>query len=138
MKQYMAISPSRNAQWSGKTLFRASSAKAAAPRRSSIQAASFLSMAAVPEAGTDRLGVVAAGDEVALAVDVHRQLRQRCRRRAAGRLGTLQHLEDRLVAGAVQLLGVGPVQADRAPCMGADLGVGDDVAGCPSLPPGKG
>src|ERR1700730_8466541 len=96
MKQYMAISPSRKAQWSGKTLLRASSAKEAAPRRSSIQAAKRLSMAAVPEAGADRLGVVALGNEVAVGVDCQRELRQGRRRRPGRRLRPLQHLEDRL------------------------------------------
>src|ERR1700724_3485399 len=135
-KQYMPSSPSRNAQWSGKTLLRASSAKAAAPRRSSIQAARRLST--VPEAGADRLGVVAPGDEVALAVDVQRELREGGRRGAARRLCPVQHVEDRLVAGAEQLVGVGPVEPHRTPGMGADLGERDHVVGRPSLPPGQG
>src|SRR5437899_9299347 len=79
---YSAISPSRNAQWSGKILLSDSSTKRDVPRRSSNHRARRLSTGRAsaplrrvfaPEARTDRLVEVAPRDEVTVAVDSQRQ-----------------------------------------------------------------
>src|SRR5690349_7214968 len=101
-KLHSAISPSMNDQWSGKTLRICFLASVASPTRSSSQLATppmrfgFAVFAAVrplvvavlissptfPVARADRLVEVRLGDEVALAVDHDRELRQGTRRRS--------------------------------------------------------
>src|SRR5690625_5279021 len=60
----------------------------------------------VPEAGTDRLGEVCGGHEVALVVDRDRQLRQRALGRSEDDPGAVGHVEGRLVAGAEHGVGL--------------------------------
>src|SRR5688500_5483593 len=110
-----------NDQWSGKTLFSASSANAPAPSRSSIARAIRLSTTTAPESGTYRLGKVPEGDEVSLGVDPDRQLWERTRSRATARGGPVEHVEHRLMTGAEQLARFRLVEPDRTSCMRADL-----------------
>src|SRR5215211_4415396 len=142
-RQNRAISPSRNVQWSGNTLRSARRAKLAVPSRSSryfrLRSITMLIGAPpwgspdssgswlppIPERRADRLVEVAERHQYALVVDAEGQLRQRPRGRPEERLGAVEHVELRLVAGAQQRVGGRPVQAHRAAGVGADLGVGD-------------
>src|SRR5919109_1249519 len=105
-RQNRAISPSRNDQWSGKTLRRARRAKLAVPSRSSTYLSERSSMVVisllppVPECRADRLVEVPQRDQRALVVDAEGELRQRPRGRPEERLGASEHVELRLVAGA--------------------------------------
>src|SRR6266508_1874690 len=107
-RQNRAISPSRNDQWSGKTLRRARRAKLAVPRRSSryfsersiamlIGAPPWGSpnpsgswLPPVPERRSDRLVEVAERDQRALVVDAQGKLRQRSGGRPEERLGPVE------------------------------------------------
>src|SRR4029079_17708986 len=125
-KQNRAISPSRNDQWSGKTLRSAVRAmpnmpvraSTHCPRRSSSVGCSagasaadgLLVMGDVPEAGTDRVGEVAERHERPVGGHPDRQLRQRPRGRAVDRLRPDEHVELALVAGADQRVLRRPVQ----------------------------
>src|SRR3954465_14913566 len=146
-KLHSAISPSMKDQWSGKTLRTCFLASAAMPVRSSAQVATEAmgfglgALAAVlplvvavliygsptfPVAGADRLGEVALGHEVALAVHHDGQLGERTSRRSEDNLAVVRQVEGRLVAGAEQMVRLLLPQRDRAPDMGADLGVAQD------------
>src|SRR5829696_5587407 len=120
MKQYRATSPSMNDQWSGNTRLSAFVANGAPPTRSSIQRSSRRvsmrrsSVLAVPEARADRLLVVRDRDDVTVAVDFDRQLRQRAGRGSEHRARPVQHVERALVARTQQLVRRLAVQADRA------------------------
>src|SRR5271168_2183211 len=93
-KQYMAISPTMNDQWSGKILSSAERTQLEEPRRSSTQSRACSSRCAlfraaersatvltgsvprpVPEARADRFDEIAQGDQVTVRADSQRQLR---------------------------------------------------------------
>src|SRR3954464_14390479 len=141
MSGYYAISPSRNDQWSGKTLFMLLRRKVAEPNRSSTARRPFLVAASawllisatLPVTRAHRHVVGLLHDEVTLGVDIDLHLRQATCRRAEDDVGVVGHVERRLVARAQQVVRLLLVQADRAPRMCADLGVRDVVV----LRPGK-
>src|SRR5688572_13441759 len=131
-----------NDQWSGNTLASAVWTNLAPPVRASSQRASRAtsrrldrlrrrggftvtdSAATVPEPWSDGIGEVTGGDDGALVVDRQRQLGERAGRGSEDRLGPLEDVERRLVARAQQQRGLRLVEADRAPGVGAQLGVG--------------
>src|SRR6185312_11932385 len=157
-KLHRAISPSMKDQWSGKTLRTCFFASDASPTRSSTQLATpptrfgFSVLAAVrplvvavlissptfPVARADRLVEVVLGDEVALAVDHDRELRQRTSRRSEDHLTVVRQVEGRLMTGAEQVVGLLLPQRDRAPDVRADLGVAQDARDAPVLTAGGG
>src|SRR5690606_23119278 len=75
----------------------------------------------LPEARADGFGEVALRDEVALVVDVDRQLRQRTRGRSEDDLGVIADVELRLVARAQQAVRLLLVECHGAADVGADL-----------------
>src|SRR3954451_20755812 len=140
MSEYIAISPSRNDQWSGKTLFMLLRRKVAEPNRSSTVRRPFLVAASagllmrsttLPEARAHRHVVRHLRDEVAVGVDVELHLRQPAGGRTEDDVRVVGHVERRLVARAQQVGGLLLVEADRAARVRADLRVGDVVAGAP-------
>src|SRR6266508_359867 len=143
MKLYSAISPSMNDQWSGKTLRSAClNPDLPMPSRSSrylTGGANLVAMSAFssfPEARPGRLREGALRHQVALGVDHDRQLRQRPCGRAEDHLGVVRQVEGRLVARAEHVVRLLLVQGDRAPDVGADLGVAQDPVDAPVLPTG--
>src|SRR5215217_7984329 len=82
----------------------------------------------VPVGGAYGLNVVAAGHEVALVIDVQRQLREGAGGRAEDRFGALRDVELRLVARTEDPAGLLLVERDRAAGVGADLRVGHVLA----------
>src|SRR3954453_12916718 len=157
-KLHRAISPSMKDQWSGKTLRTCFLASVARPTRSSTQLAAppirfgFSGLAAVralvvaglissptfPVARADRLVEVMLGDEVALAVHHDRELRERTGRRSEYHLTVVRQVEGRLVTRAQQVVRLLLPQRDRAPDVGADLGVAQDALDAPVLAAGGG
>src|SRR3954447_21723451 len=136
MSEYIAISPSRNDQWSGKTLFMLLRRKVAEPNRSSTVRRPFLVAASagllmrsttLPEARAHGHVVRLLRDEVTVGVDIELHLRQAARGRAEDDVRVVGHVERRLVARAQQVMRLLLVQADRAAGVRADLRVGDVV-----------
>src|SRR3954449_1594191 len=135
ISEYIAISPSRNDQWSGKTLFMLLRRKVAEPNRSStvrrpflVAASAWLLISAtLPVARAHRHVVGLLHDEVALGVDINLHLRQPARSRSKDDVGVVGHVERRLVARAQQVVRLLLVKADRATRVRADLGVRDVV-----------
>src|SRR3954469_15208091 len=136
MSEYIAISPSRNDQWSGKTLFMLLRRKVAEPNRSSTVRRPFLVAASagllmrsttLPEARAHRHVVRLLRDEVAVGVDVELHLRQPAGGRTEDDIRVVGHVERRLVAWTQQVMCLLLVQADRAAGVRADLRVGDVV-----------
>src|SRR3954471_14595784 len=135
ISEYIAISPSRNDQWSGKTLFMLLRRKVAEPNRSSTPRRPFLVAASawllisvtLPVARAHRHVVGLLHDEVTLGVDIDLHLRQATCRRSEDDVGVVGHVERRLVARAQQMVRLLLVQADRTACVRADLGVRDVV-----------
>src|SRR5947209_2771140 len=132
ISEYIAISPSRNDQWSGKTLFMLLRRKVAEPNRSStvrrvflVAASAWLLMRSttLPEARAHRRCVGLLHHEVSLRVNVELHLRQPARGGTEDDVGVIRHVEGRLVARAEQVVGLLLVKADRAAGVGADLGV---------------
>src|SRR3954451_21633984 len=120
ISEYIAISPSRNDQWSGKTLFMLLRRKVAEPNRSStarrlflVAASAWLLISAtLPEARAHRHVVGPLHDEVTLGVHINLHLRQAARRGAEDDVGVVGHVERRLVARAQQVVLLLLVQAD--------------------------
>src|SRR3954451_5591995 len=136
MSEYIAISPSRNDQWSGKTLFMLLRRKVAEPNRSSTVRRPFLVAASagllmrsttLPEARAHRHVVRHLRDEVAVGVDVELHLRQPAGGRTEDDVRVVGHVERRLVAGTQQVVRLLLVEADRAARVRADLRVGHVV-----------
>src|SRR6478672_13244725 len=135
MSEYIAISPSRNDQWSGKTLFMLLRRKVAEPNRSSTVRRAFLVPASawllisatLPETRAHGHVIGLLHDEVTLGVDIDLHLRQASCRRAEDDVGVVGHVERRLVAQAQQVVRLLLVEADRAARVRADLRVGDVV-----------
>src|SRR6476661_5904470 len=159
-KLHSAISPSMKDQWSGKTLRSCFLPSAARPRRSSAQVAAaparffFGALAGAvplvlandgiaksptfPEARAYRLGEVAGRDQVALAVHRDGELRKCTGGRAEDDPAVVRQVEGGLVAGAQQVVRLLLPQGDRAPDVGADLGVAQDALDAPVLTAGGG
>src|SRR5215213_6301927 len=97
-RQYMAISPTMNDQWSGKILSRALRPKWEAPRRSSTHRNSLR---------VTGHGSRSRGRQEALSVDLQGQLGQGAGGGTEVGSGAVEHVEGRLVARAQQLVLVG-------------------------------
>src|SRR5690349_2593354 len=101
MSEYIAISPSRNDQWSGKTLFMLLRRKVAEPNRSSTvrraflvpASAALLISATLPEARAHGHVVRHLRDEVAVGVNVEMHLRQPAGGRAEDHVRVVGHVE---------------------------------------------
>src|SRR3954452_8237183 len=153
-KLHSAISPSMKDQWSGKTLRICFLVAVARPSRSSAHVAApaallgllvvaglvplvevvvLIGSPTFPVARAHRFGEALSGDQVALGVDHQRELWQRPGSRAEDHLAVVGEVEGRLVAGAQQVVRLLLPQGDRAPDVGADLGVAQDAVDAPVL-----
>src|SRR6201999_4230971 len=82
----------------------------------------------LPKCRSDGFDEVTFGDEIPVGVDRDGQLCQRARCRAEYRLGEMQCVELRLVAGGEDSVGLLFVQRRRASQMRADLSEGEEFA----------
>src|SRR3984885_9225342 len=139
MNEYSAISPSRNVQWSGKTLRSRTRtplapwnlSSSALPTPSSARSMLIPNSSPLEETRANRLGEVAHRDQVAIGVRGHRQLRQRPRRRAEQHRGAARRVEGRLVARAEDVMRGLLVQRRRAADVRADLRIAHNVVDGP-------
>src|SRR6478672_8406349 len=110
--EYIAISPSMNDQWSGKTFLARKETPLAAPRRSSIQPA-------MPPRG--------------FWAEARSSAWRWPARRAEDDLAVLSDVEGRLVARAQQVVGLLLVEAHGTTDVRADLRVGEGAVDAPVL-----
>ena len=140
-KLYSATSPSMNDQWSGKTLRRLLRRNDVASRRSSTHVA----------ISSGRIRIIGPSQKLGPTGAVKSPVARRPPSssisigswgsgrgaRAVDRLGAVEHVERGLVARAAQLVGLGQVEAQRAPGVGADLRVHDEAVGRAGEPVGR-